>query len=518
MYNSLLPDKSVPGNKENLNKTSFHVLKKRRICVQRRTKQEIKVNHDCDHIHKQQKVNTLVNRSKEKQTVSKIQPQRFKIYRKQQEAFEVQKQLSAKGNEHTFLFTCEKSSSGKRIFYTLSYDQFWELYKFTKPKQRHYNEIISEGSICNLYYDLEFLKRFNPDLSGERLVEIIVNQTIHYLKTIYGINLDHSNFIILDSSTDKKYSVHMIVRMGNIYFKNSIHTGRFVYSLLNDTKHFQELIVNSDNGDQIPFIDLSVYSKNRNFRLLGNSKFGKSAFFSVSKLNKFPFKNEKELLYFSLVSNTESNSCTKILKFSKTIKIDSFTGRKQQGIYTEGGTEEEKDEHKNQPTKKKKEKEIKVENKTLNEKDQPPIQNNYHYLFFSSKNNQNFKTYYGAKSNSEVLDQFITDQLKMRGHGGVIYSTSYDSKNEIISYVIAKDRYCQIARRIHKSNHIILSVDLNKGIWYQRCFDIDCRKKKANIQTLPKRIHCVARFEINNPISIDDLIKVLENDKVLLKN
>ncbi|KAJ3442478.1 DNA-directed primase / polymerase protein [Anaeramoeba flamelloides] len=493
--------------KEDKNKNNIlSDFKRRRVCAKRITKQENKVINDRDHIHKQKPKSKHVHESikTKNRSYSNIQPQRFKSYRKQKEAFEIKNQLPTKEKNKAFIFSCEKTSTGKRIFYTLTYDQFWELFKFTKSKQRHFNEVICEGSICNLYYDLEFLKQFNPNLDGDHLVEIVVNETINYFNKVYGINLDHSNFIILDSSTNAKYSSHVILRMKNIYFKNSIHTGRFVCSLLNDPNNLKQLLVHSDNDNQTPFIDLSVYSKNRNFRLFGNSKFGKSNFFKVSKLNKFQFKNKKDFLYFSLVSNAESNSSTRILKFSKNFKINALNKIQTQNVNEKEIT--------NRKTKTETKTKIEIEREKDNEKDLYKINKHYNYLFNSVQNNHKFQTCQGAKSNSEVLDQFINDQLKMRGNGGIIYSTSYDSTNQIISYVIMKDRYCQIAGRFHKSNHIILSVDLNNGVWYQRCFDIDCRGHKANIQSLPKRVHCVANFEISNPISFDVISDVLEND------
>ena len=41
-------------------------------------------------------------------------------------------------------------------------------------RQRHHYEVIPEGSVCHLYFDLEFSKDHNPQRNGEEMVDIFI--------------------------------------------------------------------------------------------------------------------------------------------------------------------------------------------------------------------------------------------------------------------------------------------------------------------------------------------------------
>jgi len=43
-------------------------------------------------------------------------------------------------------------------------------------------------------------------------------------------------------------------------------------------------------------------------------------------------------------------------------------------------------------------------------------------------------------------------------------------------YSIGGNRYCELAGRAHKSNHVHYVVDLKFGLYYQRCMDADCQR------------------------------------------
>jgi len=44
-------------------------------------------------------------------------------------------------------------------------------------------------------------------------------------------------------------------------------------------------------------------------------------------------------------------------------------------------------------------------------------------------------------------------------------------------YHIGGNRYCELASRPHKSNHVHYVVDLKFGLYYQRCMDADCQRE-----------------------------------------
>jgi len=111
--------------------------------------------------------------------------------------------------------------------------------------------------------------------------------------------------IDLDSSTEKKYSHHLIVP--RIWFKDNIECGHFVKFMVSQLQYASQLFVMNDKGKQVSIIDLGVYTRNRNFRIYGSSKFGKGTPLVISKGNQFPFVDEEELFFASLLCKLPSS-------------------------------------------------------------------------------------------------------------------------------------------------------------------------------------------------------------------
>lgn len=163
-------------------------------------------------------------------------------------------------------------------------------------------------------------------------------QELRYeIKKQFDLNLGSEHIIDLDSSTDAKFSRHIIVHMPNgALFRNAMDCGVFVKNfvgrLVEDSvainggdrykkrsalrenifvysKPTKKDNISDDNNkeegedrrEESPsgknktlFVDLGVYTRNRLFRLLGSSKFGKppSAALRISTSNTFPFPQE----------------------------------------------------------------------------------------------------------------------------------------------------------------------------------------------------------------------------------
>lgn len=218
--------------------------------------------------------------------------------------------------------------------------------------------------------DLEYCKLSNPKISeddGEILMEELVEELIIDIKNNYGLQIDRSNIIDLDSSTNSKFSRHLVIHLPNgELFSNAETCGSFVKQFVgrlctelatnelarkrpilaqnlfvnkasaknkpkfvdieektsqsndidstqstnegksesesqtqdsrqdkttSESKNQSELILSSEHTC---FIDLGVYTRNRLFRLLGSTKYGKppSAALRLAKSNKFPFPPE----------------------------------------------------------------------------------------------------------------------------------------------------------------------------------------------------------------------------------
>ena len=215
------------------------------------------------------------------------------------------------------LFSEEKSDDGKRKFLVSDLNQFWSRYKTLHDDRRNFYEVIEDGRPCRLYFDLEFYKDPNPDLIGIEVLEIFIKTICFYLQELFSISCYRGNIIDLDSTTDKKFSRHLIFHLPRAIFLSNISCGNFIkyvyemtrrkfieggnemlseLKLMNITEkeilpplalETDKLFVNNKDGNKTYFCDLGVYSKNRNFRLYGSTKFGKKSNLVIAKENGF---------------------------------------------------------------------------------------------------------------------------------------------------------------------------------------------------------------------------------------
>ena len=109
-----------------------------------------------------------------------------------------------------------------------------------------FNELIREESLCRLYFDLDGANPVNDP------VRELIEQVCTRLYDVYTIT--PKDIIVLCSSNEKKYSKHII--FPDVVFKNNwVHMRNFVRTI----NH--------------PFLDDSVYTRNRCFRMAGCWKY-----------------------------------------------------------------------------------------------------------------------------------------------------------------------------------------------------------------------------------------------------
>ena len=82
----------------------------------------------------------------------------------------------------------------------------------------------------------------------------------------------------LDSTTDVKYSKHIIISLGRYKFRNNIDVGDFVNQLRQKIEEdpegvFPIIYAPKNKIGKAEFLDNSIYKKNRNFRIIGSSKY-----------------------------------------------------------------------------------------------------------------------------------------------------------------------------------------------------------------------------------------------------
>lgn len=114
-----------------------------------------------------------------------------------------------------------------------------------KP-QKHVYEIIRENTPCRAYFDLEFQKEYNTEINGNTLTAIWINLVVWKLSELYGINLNNDNIVVLDSSTEKKYSKHVIIIISNYSYpsftslSSSLFTTTSQRNYINESENFLE--------------------------------------------------------------------------------------------------------------------------------------------------------------------------------------------------------------------------------------------------------------------------------------
>ena len=220
--------------------------------------------------------------------------------------------------------------------------------------------------------------------------------------------------IILDSSTKKKFSSHLIFT--KVVFENNQHCGAFVKNLVDKFSNEELGIFSSidSHNNKKMIVDCSVYSVNQNFRLIFSSKFGKNSPLIVSRNNQFVIKDgQLQLFLDSLVSD-------------KNLVVNTFSADSNPEF----------------------------ESTTIIEC--PPVSNN-------------------PSLPSKLTE--IKSLLKTLIKPGTISDIKfYENKgrSSMIIFEIRNFKFCQNIQREHKKNNIYYVCDVNKSVMYQKCYDLNC--------------------------------------------
>ncbi|KAG7458644.1 hypothetical protein MATL_G00222740 [Megalops atlanticus] len=412
---------------------------------------------------------------------------------------------SCKEDVHVFALEKEHAKAGQRIYLVTSYAELWHYYKTYRQSLMHCYEVIPEGAVCKLYFDLEFHKPSNKSLDGRKMVALFIQYVCHKLKEVYGVKCSSKDVLNLDSSTEDKFSRHLIFLLPNAAFKDNTHVGHFIHKILKPVldmvqgrrsglgaeevlgtkeapgttanplsslenvhreveeqlgspkakrqkqgeEDLNSLLVKDKEGRDQLFVDLGVYTKNRNFRLYKSSKVGKNAAFKVAEDNAFVAKPDKH------VSAEES------IFLASLVSNVSFTGQK---ILT---------------------------------CEAPLTKDTKCLLSPAPRSSSDTSDCIGGYQHSpyKEVDDFVLSLVTRDGVNGSIRRWSYFVSEQLLVYDILKYRWCQNVSRFHKSNNIMILVDLKEEVWYQKCHDPVCRSEnyRSSNYPLPKEI-CVSYF------------------------
>ncbi|XP_050647657.1 DNA-directed primase/polymerase protein isoform X4 [Macaca thibetana thibetana] len=439
-------------------------------------------------------------------------PSIWRLFHRQAQAFNFVK--SCKEDVHVFALEY-KVGDGQRIYLVTTYAEFWFYYK-SRKNLLHCYEVIPENAVCKLYFDLEFNKPANPGADGKKMVALLIEYVCKALRELYGVNCSAEDVLNLDSSTDEKFSRHLIFQLHDVAFKDNIHVGNFLRKILQPAldllgsedddsasettghgfPHFLEaparqgfsftekatgeswtlnseklemlgsaeqsspdlsfLVVKNNVGEKHLFVDLGVYTRNRNFRLYKSSKIGKRVALEVTEDNTFfpiPSKDvSDEYQYFlsSLVSN---------VRFSDTLRILTCD----------------------------------------------PSQNKQKGVGYFNSIGTSVETIEGFQcSPYPEVDHFVLSLVNKDGIKG----------EELLVYDICKYRWCENIGRAHKSNNIMILVDLKNEVWYQKCHDPVCKAEnfKSDCFPLPAEVCLLFLFKEEEELTTDEADETRSNE------
>jgi len=471
------------------------------------------------------------------------------------------------------IFALETSSTGKRKYIVGNLGRFLQHY-WRECRSRHFYELIPEGTPCRLYFDIEFSKGANPQITSdesELLITELIDELCSEFKLIYGILLERSCIVDLDSCTDKKFSRHLIIHLPNgelfadacvagVFVKRFV--GRLAEELSTGTlegrratlakylfvkKHAPKTTESEslqsddttehnattsqkngfDNKAFTCFVDLGVYTRNRLFRLMGSTKFGKcaSAALRIANANKFcfpaGFTNNKFYLTDQTLPGTatinplRSNaSCETDPTCSSQIRVPHSTHSEQGQDHDAFCAALDWENHARAlaltlvvPANSSK---INVARVLMepNNGGQNPVKSSNS---FSTRRHKS-STHRSCNGDSPIpkLDIYILSLSRRGGIQGKIRAWSMDY--HIMSYQMSDNRYCENIGRAHKSNNTCWNVDLRCSAYFQTCHDPECRLANFRGSTLQLPEEVAADI---SDFLLDEELAAIDEDKII---
>ncbi|KAI9193377.1 uncharacterized protein BJ171DRAFT_528134 [Polychytrium aggregatum] len=363
--------------------------------------------------------------------------------------------------ELPFLFAYELSQphTGPRYYFPASLDDFWPTYLAFKPSERCFHEVIRHDRPCKLYFDLEFDKSKHQTVNTQDIMERFRHIVITHLTKLFDIPAADCTVVDLDSTSAVKFSRHLIINIRGVCFESSLHVGAFVRDLRQrlylkafsidqypsyvasspiaidtlaevDPEYVRSLFLDESLGINGLFVDCSVYSRNRNFRILGSRKPGRTEIFSPTNP---VHASSITLEYFrtTLVSACEQGARRISFKAPQTDLSAHF----------------------------------------------PHTREARSFLAVQSDDFADLENY---------LLQRLRERSPSAALGDPVYELTTDGPR--LFYPIKGDRYCEVRGRQHKSNGTFFNISMSSGTFTECCFDHDCRGHMRITHLLPVSI------------------------------
>ncbi|XP_032656283.1 DNA-directed primase/polymerase protein isoform X2 [Chelonoidis abingdonii] len=398
----------------------------------------------------------------------------WKLFRRQAQAFNYAK--TCKEDVHVFALEMN-TEDGQRYYLVTTYTEFWFYYnKEQKTNLMHCYEVIPEKAVCKLYFDLEFYKPVNPEADGKKMIAKLIELVSKKLEELYGVKCSVEDVLNLDSSTDEKFSHHLIFLLYKTAFKDNIHVGNFVKTVLQPalvlTENKADALILEEGADSAASqsskatveIDGTVVNLGAAKEASGKWQSNMHKTLENGKLQQ----KENLDLSFLVVNDKEGG---------KQLVIDL-------GVYTKNRNFRL---YKSSKAGKHATLKIAEDNKFV-PKPQKNISVEEQYFLSSLVCNIRFSEIERALTcdNPEGKEKIPkqTDRRVASSTSG-IRRWNYFSLEELLVYDISRYRWCKNIGRAHKSNNIMILVDLKKEVYYQKCYDPVCRAKNFKSESIP---------------------------------
>ena len=373
------------------------------------------------------------------------------------------------GGDERGVFVLQKFD-GTRKFCVQSYQEFAKLYLSYHLDLCHYYEVIRDNTPCKLYFDIDISLNEGSMLDGAFRVAVFKSYVNHCLNVEYCKNINVNQILHLDSKSTVKFSQHLI--FPDVIFKSNQECGNFVKKLADAakdalyenktcalTKDFpipklHHLFVEAPSSS-IQFIaDLTVYSRNRHFRIYRSSKLNKAEHLLVANENTYPYLNDEQLL------------------------IDSF-------IISLAGTSAEHQLVCEPPKKR-------VCQRVVSTREARP-----------------------AASDHPYLDEFVRSELQKAEHYTecVVDSVLYSRNGNCVAYTIRGSLWCENVHREHTTNRPYFCANIKTGRFYQMCNSQGCRGFRSTGVQIPLDIR--VKYELGDENEL--LQMLLATDEVMEK-
>ncbi|NXR34661.1 PRIPO protein, partial [Zosterops hypoxanthus] len=404
----------------------------------------------------------------------------WKIFSRQAEAFN----YADTCEEDVHVFALEKNAqSGQRFYLVTTYKELWFYYtKGHKTSLMHCYEVIPEKDACKLYFDLEFYKPANPDADGKSMVLKLIELVSQKLKELYDVNCSSEDVLNLDSSTDEKFSRHLIFLPQKTVFKDNTHVGNFVRTILQPAIRLMgtkaAVIPTEDAGHVFQCsAGAGLDGSLTNLTAVEDDSKDWPAMAHETKDVEMPHQEENVDFSFLIVNDKEGNKQL----FVDLGKYKFYTKNRNFRMYKSSKAGKNvilkiAEDNKFIPTC---EKDVSLEEAYF----LSSLICNIRCVFVAFGLTDPMEGHQGSPY--PEIDNFVRSLVNKDGLQGGIRQWSYFSLKELLIYDISGYRWCENIGRAHKSNNIMILVDLKNEVWYQKCHDPVCREQNFKSQSFP---------------------------------